>query len=179
MSAAPIQVFATFIATSAGVGLVPLAPGTFGSLVGVALFWWVSSLGLLFYLLFLFAFSLLGIWASGLAEVFFEKSDDGRIVIDEVVGQLVVLTPLIPLRGAELPLLGSLDAFFLLTVTGFVAFRVFDIWKPGVVGWTEKNLSGGVGVMADDLVAGALGALVVALPAGLLLYSVAARGAAT
>ena len=45
-------------------------------------------------------------------------------------------------------------------MTGFVLFRVLDIWKPGPVGWAERSLAGGVGVMADDLVAGVLGALV-------------------
>jgi phosphatidylglycerophosphatase A len=50
-------------------------------------------------------------------------------------------------------------------VTGFVTFRVLDIWKPGPVGWAERHFEGGAGVVADDVVAGALGALLMAAPA--------------
>ena len=88
----------------------------------------------------------------------FGCKDDGRIVIDEVVGQLLTLAPLL-VAGAEhsLPWL----------VTGFVAFRVFDIWKPGPVRWAERRFRGGVGVMMDDVVAGVLGAGVLGAALGL------------
>jgi phosphatidylglycerophosphatase A len=169
------------IATGAGVGFLPLAPGTFGSLLGVLLFFPLSKLGLPVYVVLLVLLSLLGIWASSRAEEHFDRPDDGRIVIDEVVGQLITLTPLIPLSlfsvtlgdlgignpgngdsGTALP--AGLDVFSLLVVTGFVAFRLFDIWKPGMVGWAERKLSGGLGVMADDLLAGGLGAVLLAVP---------------
>jgi phosphatidylglycerophosphatase A len=58
-------------------------------------------------------------------------------------------------------------------VTGFVTFRVLDVWKPGPVGWAERRFGGGLGVMLDDLVAGALGALLLA--AGLLAFGGGAR----
>jgi phosphatidylglycerophosphatase A len=89
------------------------------------------------------------------------REDDQRIVIDEVVGQWLALAPLLWLPGWRF----GLDAAGLVPlVTGFVAFRVLDVWKPGPVGWAERRFSGGLGVMLDDLVAGALGAL--ALGAG-------------
>ena len=93
----------------------------------------------------------LGVWAADRAERIYGE-DDGRIVIDEVVGQLLTLAPLL--------FWGPLS--FLGLVTGFVTFRVLDIWKPGPVGWAERRFEGGLGVVADDVVAGALGAVLMA-----------------
>jgi phosphatidylglycerophosphatase A len=107
----------------------------------------------------------IGIWAAGAAERHFERKDDRRIVIDEVVGQLVALSPLLALRGKGLEPIHWVG----LVVTGFVAFRGFDIWKPAPVRWAERRFPGGAGVMLDDVVAGAFGAVAV---------SVAAAGAA-
>lgn len=145
---------ALFIATGAGSGLVPIAPGTAGSLLGVALYWVSRGLSPLLAVASGLALVALGVWSSDLAERFFRQRDDGRIVIDEVAGQLLALAPLGVYRGPHL--------FFGL-VTGFVAFRVLDIWKPGPVGWAERRFHGGAGVMADDLVAGVIAALVVTL----------------
>jgi phosphatidylglycerophosphatase A len=101
--------------------------------------------------------SALGIWSAGAAESHFGREDDRRIVIDEVAGQLVTLAPLA--SGAGDLARGS---GLLWVVTGFVVFRVLDVWKPGPVGWAERRFRGGFGVMADDLVAGVLGALLLA-----------------
>jgi phosphatidylglycerophosphatase A len=108
-----------------------------------------------------------GIWASNAAERAYQKKDDGRIVIDEVVGQLVALSPLVFAatgRQRSPILLGA----------GFLAFRLFDIWKPGPVRRAEQHFPGGAGVMLDDVVAGVFGALVVA---ALVLLGVAAGSA--
>ena len=91
-----------WIATAGGAGLAPVAPGTAGSLVGVALFFLLSQLGLPLYLLTVLALAAVGVWASDLAESYFERPDDGRIVIDEVAGQLIGLMPLVALRGIPL-----------------------------------------------------------------------------
>ncbi len=140
------------VATALGAGLAPVAPGTVGSLVGVAVFLGLAALpGWLFVLTGL-ALCALGVWASTLAEQWYGREDDGRIVIDEVAGQVIALSPLLVLRPVSL-LFGL--------VTGFVAFRVLDIWKPGPVRWAERGIGGGAGVMADDIVAGALAALLV------------------
>jgi phosphatidylglycerophosphatase A len=100
----------------------------------------------------------LGVWSADVSEAVFERTDDGRIVIDEVVGQLLTLAPLRMVFG---PQQAGQEMFWL--VTGFVAFRVLDIAKPGPVGWVERHTSGGFGVMADDVVAGVIAALVLAL----------------
>jgi phosphatidylglycerophosphatase A len=93
----------------------------------------------------------LGVWAADRAERIYGE-DDGRIVIDEVLGQLLTLAPLLFWGGAS----------FAGLVTGFVTFRLLDIWKPGPIGWAERHFEGGAGVVADDVVAGALGAIALA-----------------
>jgi phosphatidylglycerophosphatase A len=163
-----------FLATAGGVGLSPWAPGTLGALVGVLLFFAFSHLGPALYGLTLAALTCLGIWVSDVAEGIFQRSDDGRIVIDEVAGQLLTLLPVVALRGSSGAGGGSPEiaenTWWALVVTAFVLFRVLDIWKPGPVGWAERRFAGGVGVMADDIVAGGLGAaaltVAVALVAG-------------
>jgi phosphatidylglycerophosphatase A len=111
-----------------------------------------------------------GVWAGGQVVAASGVEDDQRIVIDEVVGQLVTLAPLLAWPGWSLRGAGG----WLAVVTGFVAFRVFDVWKPGPVRIADERVGGGFGVMLDDLVAGVLGAA--ALVAGLALAA-AVRGA--
>ena len=148
---------AVWIATVAGVGFAPLAPGTAGSAVAVVLFAATARLGLAAHLALSAAIGIAGVWAAGASERAFGRADDGRIVVDEVAGQLVALTPLVlaPLAWVD-------GRWPVGLVTAFVAFRVFDIAKPGPVRWAERRFAGGLGVMADDIVAGALAALVVA-----------------
>ncbi len=143
-----------------GAGLSPFAPGTVGSLVAVVLFLGLGRLPLGLYLLTWLALLALAIWSSEVAGRSFGTTDDGRIVIDEVVGQLAALAPLVGGRAS-----------ISLLVTGFVAFRVFDVWKPGPVGRAERNLEGGLGVVMDDVLAGVLAGLVLCavLLAGLAL----------
>ncbi len=151
------------IATAGGVGFLPLAPGSFGAALAVAIFVLDSVLAPALLALSWGALVALGVWTADIAGRAFGTPDDGRIVIDEVAGQLLALAPLLALPPGERTGLAGL-------VTAFVAFRVFDIWKPGPVRWAERRFSGGVGVMADDLAAGALAAIVVAA-------ALAARGA--
>lgn len=151
----PISILAVGVGTAGGAGFVPRAPGTAGAVVAVAAFAFAAQLGLSLgaHFAIVFAVSVIGIWASGACEVAFGRHDDGRIVIDEVAGQWLALLPLLALSDSGLWIAGL--------VTGFVAFRWFDIAKPGPVGWAERRFEGGLGVMADDLVAGALAAGVV------------------
>ncbi len=151
-------------ATACGVGYAPKAPGTFGSAVGALIFLLYfrlsfASVGSLVGLILVL--TVLGVWVSGWAGEIFQKVDDGRIVIDEVVGQLIALLPLV-LYAAPSSELGGF-AYFFWVVTGFVLFRLFDIWKPGPVGWAERNFRGGMGVMMDDVVAGMLGGIVLSV----------------
>ncbi len=143
------------IATAGGAGYVPVAPGTAGAALALPLFALLLWLGPWVYFGALAGLLAAGIWAADGAERIFETEDDGRIVIDEVVGQLVTLAPLLLLRGAEL----GTGVWIALVVTGFVAFRCFDIWKPPPVAWAERSFAGGTGVMLDDVVAGVQGAV--------------------
>jgi len=140
---------AVFVASVGGAGFLPVAPGTWGSALAVAIFVLFSPVGLWQFGITLVALFFLGTWAADAAERVLGQKDDRRIVIDEVGGQLVTLAPLL--------VLGSSRSVFAL-VTGFVLFRCFDIWKPGPVRWAERRFAGGVGVMMDDLVAGVLSA---------------------
>jgi len=142
------------VATCAGAGLVPAIPGTCGAALGVALFLLFAPAPLWLLALTWLGLLALGTWAADVAGRLYEREDDARIVIDEVVGQLLALSPLLT------PLL---DANYWSVVTAFVLFRSFDIGKMGPVGWVERRVRGGLGVMLDDLVAGALSAVILLL----------------
>ena len=129
---------ALLVATAGGAGYAPLAPGTVGSAVTAALLWLIpfSRLGLV---LFFLVVTLGGTWAAHHAERVIGRKDPGVIVIDEVAGMTLSVLPL-PLTPAVL-------------AAGFVLFRVFDIVKP-FPARTSQRLTGGFGVMVDDLIAG-------------------------
>ncbi len=131
-----------FIATAAGTGYSPVASGTVGSALAVAI--WAASRGLppLLYLALVVGVTALGTVAAQSAEAIFGGKDDGRITIDEVAGMLLSLAFL---PAAVSPIL--------LGGVGFLLFRAFDIAKPPPALLAE-TLPGGLGVMADDLVAG-------------------------
>ncbi len=138
---------AVWIATCGAVGHCPLVPGTAGAAVGLVL---VAGLGRLplsrtwlrgfLALLSVGAFAL-GVWAAGRGEKFFARVDPGQVVIDEVLGQMVTF-------------LAQPDAPWKWLVAGFVLFRIFDVVKPFPARRAE-HLSGGWGIMLDDVVAGA------------------------
>lgn len=131
---------AIFLATGAYSGYFPVAPGTAGSLVGLLLFAALRRIGFplpeLVAIVLLFA---AGVWAATEAERYFGREDPGPVVLDEVVGMLVTLV-FIPVSW-----IGAL--------AGFVAFRVFDVVKPYPANRLE-HLGGGMGIMADDVMAG-------------------------
>ena len=167
---------AVWIATAGGVGFGPWAPGTWGAVLAVLAFSaGMDRLGVPLYALLLVLATAVGVWASSASEVYFGGHDDGRIVIDEVVGQWIALSPLLllhelPLGTFRIPGLQDLnqsgiEIWWLLVVTAFVAFRWLDIQKPGPVKWAEERFERGAGVMADDIVAGGLAAVVVIVPA--------------
>jgi phosphatidylglycerophosphatase A len=177
---------ALWIGTAGGLGYAPIAPGTVGSAGAVLLFllfpWLelsiVSRLGLL--LTTTAVVVVIGTWAAGRCEQAWGRKDDGRIVIDEVAGQLLTLVPVLALATSGVPdvLARGSQLWWLLVVTAFVAFRGLDIWKPGPVRWAERTFSGGWGVMADDLVAGAIGGVLMTVPCFALLV-LALSGALT
>lgn len=137
------------LSTWFGVGLLPWAPGTWGSLAALPCAWVLVLLGgwplLLVAVVAVFG---IGIWSSERYSSRSKRLDPGEVVIDEVAGQWLVLCP-VPLDP-----LGYL--------AGFIAFRFFDVIKPWPVSWAEKRVRGGLGIMADDIVAAGYGLLVVA-----------------
>ena len=145
-----------FVATGAGAGLSPVAPGTAGSLLGLGLFAALAGLSWGLYALATTLVVTVAIWAAGRAELFLGAKDDRRIVIDEVAGMLASL--------AFLP--ARLDV----ALFGFGLFRAFDIAKPPPARRLERA-SGGYGIVLDDLVAGAY-----ANAAGQLLWRTALPG---
>jgi phosphatidylglycerophosphatase A len=125
---------AVALATVFGVGYIPIAPGTFGSLAGLLLWVLLPHSPIVQFVLIVVLFAA-GSWCSGIAERHFGRTDPGQVVIDEVMGMLITLF-LNPVgwRGATV---------------AFLVFRAADVVKPYPANQLEK-LPGGVGVMADD-----------------------------
>ena len=153
---------AHFIAFGGGVGLAPAAPGTFGTLLALPLYWliapWLTPLEFLLMLAGLFA---LGIWACEVAGRALGAPDHGGMVWDEVVAFMLVLFFVPGTLTWDPATLAWLAAAFLL-------FRLFDILKPPPIRYYERTFKNGFGVMLDDLVA-AFYALVVLAVAKTLL----------
>jgi phosphatidylglycerophosphatase A len=148
-----------------GVGFLPLAPGTWGSMVGVGLYLLlrpasmrfinvlsngdagnhplVESLYTTLSLAVIICLTAAGVWAATRAEQLLGRKDPGAVVVDEVAGQLITFL-FIPL---------SLNLKWWLVLAGFLLFRIFDIWKPYPVRRLEA-LESGLGIMADDVLAG-------------------------
>jgi phosphatidylglycerophosphatase A len=165
--------YAALGVATCGVGLLPLAPGTWGSAVGVLLyaallagFDRARAAAALSYpaaseqtlqvaftsalLLVIFLVCMAGTWAATRCEKLLKRKDPGAVVIDEVAGQLITFL-FVP---------GGARGWLMLA--GFVAFRLFDTWKPYPINRLEA-LESGLGVMADDVLAGAYAATLVAL----------------
>ena len=165
--------FSLAIATC-GVGYFPLAPGTWGSLLGVGLYLALQTFVFAFVraragqnsvlllapnvifiaaeLVLITIITLMGIWAATRAEKLLGKKDPGKVVIDEVAGQLIALLPILP----------KLDPGWVSIIVAFVTFRLFDIVKPYPARRLER-LESGLGIMSDDVVAGAYAAVVTAI----------------
>lgn len=126
------------LATALGAGFAPKAPGTFGSAVGLLL-WWLLPASPVVQLVAIVVVFAAGAWSGSVAERHFSKSDPGQVVIDEVLGQLITMwmNP-VGWGGALL---------------GFLLFRLMDIVKPYPANRLEA-LHGGLGIMADDAMAG-------------------------
>ena len=138
-----------FVATGFFIGSVPVAPGTFGSLIGLPVCFFLSRLNFLQSVIFILAFILFAIGIASAAEKILKQKDPGQIVIDEIAGLMVAL--------AGLP-------FILQTVlAGFIVFRVFDIFKPFPIRILDTRVGGGSGVVLDDVLAGVYSNLVVRL----------------
>lgn len=154
-----------FIATFGFVGMLPVAAGTWGSLVALVIGYLLHRLGGFPLLLGATAVAYgLGIWATRVET--FERADldPSHIVIGEVVGIWIALMPL----SAGLWFAGAPPALFPWPgwVSAFVLFRIFDIWKVGPIAWADRR-KGPTGVVLGDVVAGLLAAAIVTVMAGI------------
>lgn len=152
-------IVARFVATAGGAGLVPKAPGTAGAVVGLAFAWATHSLSFTAQIAIIALISAIGTWSAKRLDELDGTSDNQKIVIDEVAGQMITCLGA-PLHGA-------------LYLISFALFRFFDIVKPPPVRqidtWSKHKASnrsdpkaalwGGFGVMADDLAAGVMALL--------------------
>jgi phosphatidylglycerophosphatase A len=148
---------AGWIACGLGSGLAPVAQGTFGSLAAILPWLALRHLGVAPYVLVLVLAFALGVWACGVAGRALGVDDHRSLVWDEFVGQWLALAPLI-----------LVPAPWWMIAAGFALFRLFDVWKPWPIGWLDRHLKGGLGVMVDDVVAGAYAAIVLAAIAAAL-----------
>jgi phosphatidylglycerophosphatase A len=171
---------ALWIATGFGLGYLPVAPGTWGSLGGLAIGWALARslfctfalfgklwegfgvalpLGMSFETFFMLPyvagtvfFSLVGVWAAQQAANHFRKSDPGQIVVDEIAGQMITYLPVLAPAFIE-------RGGWKYVLVGFILFRIFDIVKPPPARQAEK-WPHGWGIMADDWFAGVYAALI-------------------
>jgi len=152
-SSAPVKTVLSdpvhFLAFGFGTGLAPVAPGTVGTLVGVVLDWLLRYWGLAPRLAIVVLMFLAGVWLCGESAKRLAVHDHPGIVWDEIVGYLAAM--LVAPGGWQWAL------------AGFVLFRVFDILKPWPIRDVDHRLSGGLGIMLDDVLAAAYAAMVLSV----------------
>lgn len=140
-----------FIAFGFGSGLMPIAPGTWGTLAAIPIYLLLAPHSMISYFLIVTVLFLLGVWVSDKVTTDLGIDDYSGIVWDEVVGYLLTMF--------------CAPAGFIWMVIGFFLFRIFDIWKPFPIGYIDKHVHGGLGIMLDDVLA--------AIPAWLILQALA------
>lgn len=138
-----------FLSLGFGSGLAPKAPGTFGTLAAIPLWWLLVQTPWWSYTAAMLIAAVAGIWFCGVTSQALGVHDHSGIVWDEVAGLLVSLW-LLPPTWQTL-------------VAGFMLFRLFDIWKPWPIRWLDRKVHGGLGIMLDDLLAGAFTCLILHL----------------
>lgn len=129
-----------FLGLGFGSGLAPKAPGTFGTLAALPIYWLMQDLALLIYLLLTVIAFIVGIWICQKSADWLGKDDPSAVVWDEIVGYLVTMI--------------AAPTGWQWMIAGFILFRFFDILKPWPISWADKNLHGGLGIMVDDVMAG-------------------------
>lgn len=134
-----------FLALGFGSGLIPLMPGTFGSLAAIPILLAMSFVDIYVFLAITLASFLIGIYLCGKTANDMRMHDHGSIVWDEIAGMMVVFIA-IPITTLNI-------------IIGFLLFRFFDILKPWPIRVFDKKVHGGFGIMIDDIVAGAMACL--------------------
>lgn len=138
-----------FLALGFGSGLLPVAPGTAGTLVAIPVYLLLQPLAAHWYVALVVLLALAGIAVCGKTASHLGVHDHPAIVWDEIVGYLVTMTFAPP--------------GWLWIVLGFVLFRLFDIAKPWPIRWFDRQVGGGLGIMLDDLLAGVFSAALLQL----------------
>ena len=134
------------IAFGFGSGLAKKAPGTFGTLAAIPIYMVLIQANSVIYAIVTIVFSLLGIWICEIAANRLGEHDFGGIVWDEIAGFLITMW--------------FVDFTWQNLFLGFVLFRIFDIIKPWPIKWVDQKVSGGFGIMLDDVIAGLFAGLV-------------------
>jgi len=131
-----------FLAFGFGSGAMPFAPGTFGTLAALPIYWLMLPLSLWAYLVVVLMMALVGIWLCHVTSRDLGVHDHAGIVWDEIVGYLITMI--------------AAPSGWQWIVAGFVLFRFFDIIKPWPIGWVDRRVHGGLGIMLDDVLAAIL-----------------------
>ena len=143
------------LAVGFGSGLSPWAPGTAGTVVGVLLYLLMQGLPLVSYLLITACLFVAGIWICTYTAERLGVHDHPAIVIDEIVGYLITMV--------------AAPEGWLPVVIGFLLFRLLDALKPWPISWFDRAITGGLGIMLDDVVAGVIA---LAIIQGLIYFQV-------
>lgn len=128
-----------FLAFGFGAGALPLIPGTWGTLIAIPLYLLICNLSLAYYIAILAVVLVAGVWICGVAERATGILDNSGIVWDEIAGFLLTMV--------------AVPHGIVWLILGFLLFRIFDVWKPWPIGWLDRYVKGGLGIMLDDVVA--------------------------
>ncbi|MFT3741494.1 MAG: phosphatidylglycerophosphatase A [Gammaproteobacteria bacterium] len=145
-----------FIAFGFGVGVIPWAPGTFGTLAAIPIYLLLMHLPVLWYLLITVIVIVLSMMICDKASRDLNMHDHPGMVLDEIAGYLLTMVA-VPLGPVWV-------------ILGFILFRVFDIWKPWPIHWIDRKVHGGFGIVLDDLLAAVYAWVVLQVLAAVFLY---------
>ncbi len=145
-----------FLAFGFGAGSFPWMPGTMGTLVAIPIYLLMNDLPLSVYGILVLIFFIFGIWCCQVTEKALGIPDYPGIVWDEIVGYLVTMF--------------NAPHGLLWVILGFVLFRIFDIFKPWPIDWLNKHLHGGLGIMADDVMAAVYSWIIIQMISAVLAF---------
>ena len=148
-----------FAATLGGIGMIPIAPGTFGSIAAWIIFVYLSHFTSIINMLILtILFFILSIWICNNASKDLENKDHKSIVIDELVGMWIALLPVLFIANSQYERI-------VYALAALIFFRLFDILKPFPISYFDKNYKNGFGIVIDDAVSG----LIAVIPSYIIL----------
>lgn len=148
-----------FVATLGGIGMLPKAPGTFGSIAAWVIFVYLSHfISMTNMLILTILFFILSIWICNKASKDLENKDHKSIVIDELVGMWIALLPVLVIANSQYERT-------IYALAALIFFRLFDILKPFPISYFDKNYKDGFGVVIDDVIAG----LIAVIPSYIIL----------